>query len=104
MVLSLVSEPKKNMSSLRLSPLKKTTKFSEDTQFIDYLRADDDNLVLVDNIRAYLLAGRFAHQDLDDETYCLKPIRLKHEVYGQHNGWADQPFHQVEENELDMNL
>ena len=21
---------------------------------------------------------------------------MKHEVYGQHNGWADQPFHQVD--------
>lgn len=45
--------------------------------------------------------------ELDDNTYCLKPIRLKHEVYAQHNGWADQPFHQVEAEDnvkLNMNL
>ena len=97
MVLSVVSEPRKNSSYLKLSPLKKSTKIAEDVQFIEYLRADDDNLVLTDGIRSYLLASRFNKTpEFDDETFCLKPIRLKHEVYGQHNGWADQPFHQVD--------
>lgn len=107
MVLSLVSEPKKNESSLKLSPLKKSTKIGKDVQFVEYLRCDDDNLVLVDGIRAYLLASRFKTPEFDDDTYCIKPIRLKHEVYGQKNGWADQPFHQVDrdkENEMPMNL
>lgn len=98
MVLSLVSDPKNNQSSLKLSPLKKSTKIDDKSvQFIEYLRADNDNLVLADGTRAYLLASRHNQTpEFDDETYCLKPIRLKHEVYGQHNGWADQPFHQVD--------
>ena len=96
MVLSLVSDPKNNASSLKLSPMKKSTKVAKDVQFIEYLRADDDNLVLTDGIRSYLLASRFKTPEFDDNTYCIKPIRLKHEVYGQHNGWADQPFHQVD--------
>ena len=116
MVLQLVSDPRNNVSSLKLSPVKKSTKVADDIQFIEYLRADDDNLVLTDGIRSYLLASRFKQMEIDDGTYCLKPIRLKHEVYGQHNGWADQPFHQVDaatppevsepekEEELDMNL
>ena len=90
MVLSLVSDPKNNASSLKLSPLKKSTKIGKDVQYIEYLRADDDNLVLTDEIRSYLLASRYNKiPEFDEETYCLKPIRLKHEVYGQHNGWAD---------------
>ena len=93
MVLQLVSDPKNNASSLRLQPAKKSTKAKEGIQYIEYLRADDDNLVLTDGIRSYLLASRFKQMEIDDNTYCLKPIRLKHEVYGQHNGWADQPFH-----------
>ena len=97
MVLSLVSDPKNNASSLKLSPVKKTTKVSKDVQYIEYLRADDDNLVLTDGVRSYLLASRYNHTpEFDDETYCIKPIRLKHEVYGQKNGWADQPFQQVD--------
>ena len=97
MVLSIVSDPKNNASSLKLSPLKKSTKIDKDTQYIEYLRADDDNLVLVDGIRAYLLASRFnTVPEFDDDTYCIKPIRLKHEVYGQKGGWADQPFSQVD--------
>lgn len=90
MVLSLVSDPKNNASSLKLSPLKKSTKIGKDVQYIEYLRADDDNLVLTDGTRSYLLASRYNKiPEFDEETYCLKPIRLKHEVYGQHNGWAD---------------
>jgi hypothetical protein len=92
----LVSDPKNNESYLKLSPAKKSSKASKDVQFVEYLRADDDNLVLTDGIRSYLLASRFKQPELDDKTYCIKPIRLKHEVYGQHNGWADQPFHQVD--------
>ena len=82
MVLSLVSEPKNNNSFLRLSPVKKSTKVDKNVQYIEYLRADDDNLVLVDDTRAYLLASRFKQPEIDDQTYCIKPIRLKHEVYG----------------------
>ena len=116
MVLSLVSNGKENESHLKLSALNQYTNLDPKFQYINYLRADDDNLVLADGTRAYLLAGRFKQQELDDQTYCLKPIRLKHEVYAQHNGWADQPFHQVDaptppevsdsngEEELDMNL
>lgn len=107
MVLSLVSDPKNNSSCLKLTPAKKSTKFKNDGQFIEYLRADKDTLVLVDGTSAYMLLNRFKQMELDENTYCIKPIRLKHEVYGQHNGWADQPFHQVDkddENELDMNL
>ena len=97
MVLQLVSDPKNNQSSLKLSPAKKSTKAKEGIQYIEHLRADDDNLVLTDGIRSYLLASRYNKiPEFDEETYCLKPIRLKHEVYGQHNGWADQPFHQVD--------
>lgn len=92
MVLSLISDPRNNNSFLKLSPLKKSTVLPEGFQYIDYLRADDDNLVLVDGPAAYLLASRFRNPELDDETYCIKPIRLKHEVYGQKGGWADQPF------------
>ena len=89
MVLQLVSDPRNNASSLKLSPMKKSTKVADDIQLIEYLRADDDNLVLTDGIRSYLLASRFKQMEIDGGTYCLKPIRLKHEVYGQHNGWAD---------------
>ena len=97
MVLSLVSDPRNNASSLKLSPLKKSTKIGKDVQFIEWLRADNDNLVLTDGTRSYLLASRYNKvPEFDEETYCLKPIRLKHEVYAQHNGWADQPFHQVD--------
>ena len=97
MVLSIVSDPKNNASSLKLSPLKKSTKIDKDIQYIEYLRADDDNLVLVDGTRAYLLASRFnTVPEFDDDTYCIKPIRLKHEVYGQKGGWADQPFSLVD--------
>lgn len=91
MVLSIVSDPKNNDSHLKLSPLKKSTKVEKD-QYIEWLRADDDTLVLVDGIRAYMLANRFKEPEFDDETFCIKPIRLKHQVYGQKNGWADQPF------------
>lgn len=107
MVLSLISDPRKNNSYLKLSPLKKSTDLPEEFQYIEYLRADDDNLVLVDGNAAYLLASRFKQMELNDETYCLSPIRLKHEVYGQKGGWADQPFSQMDRdkaNELDMNL
>lgn len=107
MVLSLVSDPKNNNSFLKLSPAKKSTKVKDGVRFMEHLRADDDTLVLVDGTRAYMLMNRFKRMEMDDATYCLKPIRLKHEVYAQHNGWADQPFHQVDkddENELDMNL
>ena len=96
MVLQLVSDPKNNASSLKLTPAKKSSKVSKDVQYIEYLRADDENLVLTDGIRSYLLASKYRQMEIDDNTYCLKPIRLKHEVYGQHNGWADQPFHQVD--------
>jgi hypothetical protein len=89
MVLSLISDPRNNNSFLKLSPLKKSTVLPEGFQYIEYLRADDDNLVLVDGTSAYLLASRFKTPELDDETYCIKPIRLKHEVYGQKGGWAD---------------
>ena len=84
MVLSLVSDPRNNASSLKLSPLKKSTKVSKDVQFIEYIRADDDNLVLTDGggVRTYLLASRWNKSpEFDEETYCLKPIRLKHETY-----------------------
>ena len=47
MVLSLVDDPKNNNSFLKLSPLKKSTSISSDTNYLDYLRADDDNLVFV---------------------------------------------------------
>lgn len=107
MVLSLISDPRNNNSYLKLSPLKKSTILPEGFQYIEYLRADDDNLVLVDGNAAYLLASRFKTPELDDETYCIKPIRLKHEVYGQKGGWADQPFSQMDrdkQNEMDMNL
>ena len=107
MVLSLVSDPKENSSSLKLSPLRKSTQVPTGTGYLDHLRADGDTLVLVDGTRAYMLLNRFKNMELDEETYCIKPIRLKHEVYAQHNGWADQPFHQVDrdkENELDMTL
>lgn len=101
MVLSLVDDPKNNNSFLKLSPRKKSTKIDSETNYLDYLRADDDTLVLVNGIQAYLLMSRFKRMELDDDTYCLKPIgvkpiRLKHEVYAQHNGWADQPFHLVD--------
>ena len=89
MVLSLVSDPPNNQSSLKLAPLKKDQKIDENVQFIEYLRADDDTLILVDDIRAYLLVNRFKTPEFDEETYCIKPVRLKHEVYAQHNGWAD---------------
>ena len=107
MVLQLVSDPRSNSSSLKLSPINSSTKVDDDVQYIEHLRADDDNLVLVDDIRAYLLASRFKQPELDDETYCIKPIRLKHEVYAQKGGWQDQPFQQVDkdwDNELDMTL
>ena len=107
MVLSMVSDPKNNESYLKLAPVKKSTKVKDGVQFIDYLRADDDTLVLVDGTRAYMLLNRFKQMEIDDNTYCLKPIRLKHEVYGQKNGWADQPFQLTDrddENPLDMNI
>ena len=107
MVLSLISDPRNNNSYLKLSPLKKSTILPEGFQYIEYLRADDDNLVLVDGNAAYLLASRFKTPELDDGTYCIKPVRLKHEVYGQKGGWADQPFSQMDrdkQNEMDMNL
>ena len=83
MVLQLVSDPRSNSSSLKLTPMKKSSKVNNDVQYIEYLRADDDNLVLADGTRAYLLASRFnSAPEFDDETYCIKPIcRLKHEVY-----------------------
>ena len=81
MVLSLVSDPKNNSSSLKLSPLKKSTKKPDDAKYLDNLRADDDTLCLVDGTVAYLLASRFKQMEIDDSTYCLTPIRLKHEVY-----------------------
>ena len=105
MVLSLVSDPRNNNSFLKLSPLKKSTKVS--ANHLDFLRADDDTLTLVDGQVAYLLASRFKQMQIDDATYCLAPIRLKHEVYGQNGGWADQPFSledRDDENPLDMNL
>jgi hypothetical protein len=95
MVLSLVSDPKNNDSHLKLSPMKKSSKV-EDGKWIEHLRADDDYLVLADGTKAWLLACRFRTPEFDDTTFCIKPIRLKHEVYAQHNGWADQPFHQVD--------
>lgn len=107
MVLSLVDDTRNNNSFLKLSPRKKSTKIASDTNYLDNIRADNDNLVLVNGIQAYLLMSRFKRMELDDDTYCLKPIRLKHEVYAQHNGWADQPFNLVdsdEENELNMDL
>ena len=95
MILSLISDPRNNNSFLKLSPLKKSS--SPTVNHLDYLRADDDNLTLVDGTLAYLLASRFnKYPEFDDETFCLKPIRLKHEVYGQKGGWADQPFSQVD--------
>ena len=73
MVLSLVSDPKNNASSLKLSPMKKSSKVAKDVQFIEFLRADDDNLVLADGIRSYLLASRYNKSpEFDEETYCLK--------------------------------
>jgi hypothetical protein len=66
MVLSLVSDPKNNNSFLKLSPAKKSTKFNNDGQFIEYLRADKDTLVLVDGISAYLLLNRFKQMEIDD--------------------------------------
>ena len=107
MVLSLVSDPKNNNSFLKLSPLRKTTKVKDGVRYIEYLRADDDTLVLVDGTRAYMLLNRFKQMELDESTFCMKPIRLKHEVYGQKNGWANMPFHLVDtddNNELDMNI
>lgn len=105
MVLSLVDDPKKNNSYLKLSPLKKSTKISTETNYLDYLRADDDNLCLVNGIQAYLLASRFYVPNIDENTYCISPVRLKHEVYAQKKGWADQPFHQVDkEDEIQLNL
>lgn len=59
MVLQLVSDPKNNASSLKLTPAKKSSKVAKNVQYIEYLRADDDNLVLTDGIRSYLLASRF---------------------------------------------
>lgn len=59
MVLSLVSDPRNNSSSLKLSPLKKSTKKPEGEKYLDNLRADDDTLCLVDGTAAYLLASRF---------------------------------------------
>ena len=59
MVLQLVSDPKNNESHLNLSPAKKSTKAKEGVQYIEFLRADDDNLVLTDGIRSYMLASRF---------------------------------------------
>ena len=59
MVLSLVSDPKNNSSSLKLSPLKKSTKKPDGAKYLDNLRADDDTLCLVDGTAAYLLASRF---------------------------------------------
>lgn len=107
MVLSLVSDPKNNSSSLKLSPLKRNTKRPENPGHLDNLRADDDTLTLVDGTAAYLLASRFRQMEIDDATYCFKPIRIKHEVYAQKNGWADQPFNLVDDEDdikLDMNL
>ena len=66
MVLQLVSDPKNNASSLRLQPAKKSTKVKDGIQYIEYLRADDDNLVLTDGIRSYLLASRFKQPELDE--------------------------------------
>ena len=105
MVLSVVSDPRKNESSLKLSPLKKSTK--KPSNHLEYIRADDDTLCLVDGIRAYLLANRFKTPVIDESTYCITPIRLKHEVYAQKGGWADQPFNLVDrddEHPLDMNI
>ena len=89
MVLSLVSDPKNNESHLTLGPKEESTEIGEGVQFIENLRIDNDNFCLVDGPVAYLLASRFTQMELDDNTYCLKPIRLKHEVYAQHNGWVD---------------
>ena len=105
MALSLVSDPKSNESHLKLSPVNKSTK--KPANYLDYLRADDNTLVLVDGIVAYLLASKFKSPTIDETTFCVTPTRLKHEVYGQNNGWADQPFHLVDrddDNPLDMNL
>ena len=80
MVLSLVDDPKNNNAFLKLSPKNsKTPKLN--SNYLDYLRADDDNLCLVNGIQAYLLASRFKQPEIDDSTYCIKPIRLKHDVY-----------------------
>lgn len=57
--LVLISNPVENESHLELLPMTKSNQVSEGTQFIEYLRADDDNLVLTDGIRSYLLASRF---------------------------------------------
>ena len=55
MVLSLVDDPRNNNTFLKLSPRKKSTKIDSETNYLDYLRADDDTLVLVNGIQAYLL-------------------------------------------------
>ena len=46
-----------------------------------------------------MLANRFKQMEIDESTYCIKPIRLKHQVYAQTNGWSDQPFHLVDEDD-----
>lgn len=86
MVLSLVDDPKNNNSFLKLSP--KNSKTPElNSNYLDYLRADDNTLCLVNGIQAYMLANKFKMkemlEDLDGKTYCVKPIgiRLKHDVY-----------------------
>ncbi len=87
MILSLISDPRNNNSFLKLSPLKKSSK--KPVNHLDYLRADDDTLCLVDGNSAYLLASRFKSPTIDETTYCIVPTRLKHEVYAQKGGWAD---------------
>ena len=43
---------------------------------------------MVNGIQSYLLADRFKVPEFNDEGNIV-PIRLKHEVYSQRNGWAD---------------
>lgn len=96
MVLQLVEDQRENRATLRLTPLRKSLKVDPSTNLLDFLRADDDDLCLVaGHTHSYLLAGRFSVPELDDSG-CVKPIRLKKEVYAQHGGWADQPFHLVD--------
>lgn len=82
MVLSLVDDPKNSSTFLTLTPGKRTTVVDKDTQYLDYLRCDDDSFVLVNGNQAYLYASRFKNLEIDEETYCNIPVRLKHEVYG----------------------
>ena len=50
MVLSVVNDAKNNNVYIKLSPLKKTTKVSTETNYLDYIRCDDDNMCLVNGI------------------------------------------------------